>query len=53
MMTSLLRSIFLKNYAKNGKNMFFPKINLVTARKKIFKIYFEILKLKITCKSNI
>ena len=31
---------FLKTYAKNGKNMFFSKIILVAARKKIFKIFF-------------
>ena len=34
-------SSFLKNYAKNGLNMFFSKINLVTARKKIFKIFLS------------
>ena len=33
-------SIFLKNYAKIGLNMFFSKINLMTASKKIFKIFF-------------
>ena len=32
----------LKNYAKNWlKYVFFYKINLVTARKKIFKIFFS------------
>ena len=31
----------------------FLKINLVTARKKTFKIFLQLLKLKITCKSNI
>ena len=41
MMTSIIMSFFLKNYAKNDWNMFFSKINLVTARKKIFKIIFS------------
>ena len=44
MMTSLTMSIFLKNYAK--KKLFSSKINLVTARKKIFKIFFQLLKVK-------
>ena len=36
-MTSLIISTFWKNYAKNGKNMYFcSKINLVAARKKDF-----------------
>ena len=37
MMTSLIMSFFLKNYAKKPK--IFSKINLVTARKKIFEIF--------------
>ena len=44
---------FLKNYAKNGWNMFFSKTNLVTARKKIFNIFFQLLNVKITHKLNI
>ena len=44
---------FLKNYAKNDSDMFFSKINLVAARKKIFKIFFQLLKVKITYKLNI
>ena len=31
---------------------FFSKMNVVTATKKIFKIFFQLLKVKITCKSN-
>ena len=53
MMMSLILSIFLKNYAKNGSNMFFPKIDLVAARKKVFKIFFQLFKVKITYKLNI
>ena len=53
MMTSLIMPIFLKNYGRNGSNMFFFKINLVTARKKIFEIFFQLLKVKITYKLNI
>ena len=48
MMASLIMSFFLKNYAKNGQNMFFSKINLVAARKTIFKIFSQLLKVKIT-----
>ena len=33
--------------------MFFPKINFVTARKKIFKIFLQLLKVKKTYKLNI
>ena len=47
MMTSLIILILLKNYVKNDENMFFSKINLVTARKKIFKIFFQLFKFKI------
>ena len=36
-----------------GKACFFSKTNLVIARKKIFKIVFEILKVKLTYKLNI
>ena len=32
---------------------FFSKVNLVTTRKKIFKIVFEILEAKLTYKLNI
>ena len=35
------------------KYVFFPKINLVTAKKTIFKILFQPLKVKITYKLNI
>ena len=39
---------FLNNYTKNGLNMFFfSKINRVTPRKKTFKIFFQLLKVKI------
>ena len=45
---------FLKNYAKNDLNMiFFSKINFVKTRKKIFKIFSQLLKIKRTYKSNI
>ena len=40
-MTSLIISMFLKNYAKNGYNMFFSKANLVTATKKYFQGVFS------------
>ena len=53
MMKSLIMSIFLRNSAKNCSNMFFCKINLVRARKKIFKVLFQLLKVKITYKFNI
>ena len=33
--------MFLKNYAKNGYNMFFSKANLVTATKKYFQGVFS------------
>ena len=32
--------------------IYFSKIKLVKARKKIFQIFFELLKEKITCKLN-
>ena len=35
------------------KIFFFSKINLVTARKKIFKIFFQLLEVAITYKLNI
>ena len=46
---------FLKNYTKNWLKYvgFFCKIDLATARKNIFKIFFQLLKLKITFKLNI
>ena len=47
MMTSLIMLFFFKNCAKNGYNMFFSKINLVTARKKFFKIFLHLLKAKV------
>ena len=54
MMTSLIRSIFLKDLCKKWlKYIVFSKINLVTARKKICKIFFQLLKVKITYKLNI
>ena len=48
MMTSSIMSIMSLIMSIN---MF--KINLVTARKKIFKIFFQLLKLKITYELNI
>ena len=44
---------YVTNYVKNGCSMLFSKINLVTARKKIFKNLFQLLKVKTTYKSNI
>ena len=46
---------FLKNLCEKCLKyvFFFSKINLVTAKKKIFKIYFQLLKVKITYKLNI
>ena len=41
-------SFFEKLCKKWLKYVFFSKINLVTARKKIFKIFFQLLKEKIT-----
>ena len=38
-MTSLIISIFLKNYAKNGKDMFFTEINFATAKKIFFPAF--------------
>ena len=49
MMTSPIMSIVLKNY-EMAKICFFSKINVVSARKKNFKIFFQLLKVKITCK---
>ena len=46
-------NFFEKLRRKWLKYVFFSKINLVTARKKIFKIFFQLLKLKITYKLNI
>ena len=45
MMTSLTMSIFFEKLCEK-KIMFSSKINLVTARKKIFKIFFQLLKVK-------
>ena len=48
-MTSPVTSIFLKNYRKKRlKCVSFPRINLVTVRKNIFKIFFQLLKFKTT-----
>ena len=47
MMTSLIMS------RKMAKICFLSKINLATARKKIFKVFFQLLIVKITCKLNI
>ena len=44
---------FWKIMQKIVKICFFSKINLVAARKKIFKIFYQLLKVKITCKLNI
>ena len=52
-MAPLIMSFYWKTYAKNGYNMFFSKINLVAATKKMFKIFFQLLKVKITSKLNI
>ena len=38
---------------KMAKMFFFSKINLVAARKKNFKIFIQLLKVKITYKLNI
>ena len=43
---------FLKFRRKMAKICFFPKNNLVTARKKVFKIFFQLLKVQITYKLN-
>ena len=54
MMKSLILSFFWKIIPKMAKICFFSsKINLATARKKIFKIFFQLLKVKITYKLNI
>ena len=55
MMASLIMSFFKKkkNYAKMANICFFSNIDLVSARKKIFKIFFLFLKVKITYKLNI
>ena len=46
-------NFFLTIMRKMAKICFFSKINLVTARKKIFKIFFQFLKVKVTYKLNI
>ena len=45
-------NFFEKLCEKWLKYVFFSKINLVAARKKIFKIFFQLLKLRITYKLN-
>ena len=46
-------NFFWKICAKKDENKFFSKINLVTARKKIFKIFFQLMKVKTTYKLDI
>ena len=46
-------NFFEKLCKKWLKYVLFSKINLVTARKTIFKIFFQLLKVKITYKLNI
>ena len=53
MMTSPIIPFFWKIMRKMAKMSFFSKINIVTARKKIFKIFFQLSKVKITYKLNI
>ena len=43
-MMSLIMSIFMKKLCEKWLKYVFSKSNLVTARKKIFKIYFQLLK---------
>ena len=45
-------NFFEKLCEKWLKYVFFPKISLVTAKKKIFKIFFQLLKVKITYTLN-
>ena len=44
---------FFEKLCEKWLKCFFSKINLVAARKKIFKIFFQLLKVKITYKLNI
>ena len=53
MMTSLIMSHFFKNLCEKWLEYVFSKINLVTARKKILKIFFQLVKVKIAYKLNI
>ena len=46
-------NFFEKLCKKWLKYVFFSKINLVTARKKIFKIFIQLLKVEIAYKLNI
>ena len=46
-------NFFEKRYEKWLKYVFFSKINLGTAKKKIFKIFFQLLKVKIRYKLHI
>ena len=48
MMTSLIVSIFLKNYVKMAKTCFVLETNLLTASKKSFQDLFQVFKGKIT-----
>ena len=52
-MTSLIMSFFKKIMGKMAKIFFFSKISLVGARKKIFKTFIQLLKVKIIYKSKI
>ena len=53
MMTSLIVSIFLEKLCEKWLKYVFFFINLVVARKKIFEIFSQLLKVKITHKLNI
>ena len=53
MMTSLIVSIFLEKLCEKWLKYVFFLINLVIARKKIFEIFSQLLKVKITHKLNI
>ena len=53
MMTSLIVSVFLEKLCEKWLKYVFFLINLVVARKKIFEIFSQLLKVKITHKLNI
>ena len=53
MMTSLICQFFWKIMRKMAKIGFFSKINQVKARKKSFKIFFQLLRVKIRYKLNV
>ena len=53
MMTSIIVSIFLEKLCEKWLKYVFFLINLVIARKKIFEIFSQLLKVKITHKLNI